>query len=198
LSAAALERSDAMRRALQGILLAAAVALVWSPARASAEGFVSPWAGVNFGSEGIEGNGSYGVTGGYMGAGVIGGEVDFGYSPDMFTDAADNALITLMGNVIIGIPIGGTSGVGVRPYATAGIGLLRQHFDALGTIPEFNHNDFGYDLGAGIMGFFGDHVGLRGDIRYFRDFSADTSDDGLNIDLGAFDFWRASIGVVFR
>jgi opacity protein-like surface antigen len=187
-----------MRRALRAFLLTAAVALVWAPAPVSAEGFISPWAGVNFGSEGLEGNGSYGVTGGYMGAGVIGGEVDFGYSPNPFGDVEDNSMITLMGNVIIGIPIGGTSGVGVRPYGTAGVGLLRQHRSEFGAIPEFSNNDFGFNLGAGLMGFFNDHVGLRGDLRYFRDFQADTSDDGLNIDLGAFDFWRASIGVVFR
>ena len=29
-------------------------------------------------------------------------------------------------------------------------------------------NDFGLDVGGGVMGFFTDNVGLRGDVRYFR------------------------------
>jgi len=28
-------------------------------------------------------------------------------------------------------------------------------------------NDFGINMGAGVVGFFSDHVGVRGDVRYF-------------------------------
>lgn len=50
------------------------------------------------------------------------------------------------------------------------------------------------------MGFFSDHVGLRGDVRYFRTLNRDDTDSGLDLgfDLGDFDFWRASIGLVIR
>jgi len=49
------------------------------------------------------------------------------------------------------------------------------------------------------MGFFSNHVGLRGDVRYFRSFENNsTFDNGINIDLNNFDFWRGSIGVVIR
>ena len=41
--------------------------------------------------------------------------------------------------------------------------------------------------------------GLRGDVRYFRSFENNsTFDNGINIDLKNFDFWRGSIGVVIR
>jgi len=45
------------------------------------------------------------------------------------------------------------------------------------------------------MGYFNDHVGLRGDLRYYRDVNGDVVN---NIDLGKFDFWRMSAGVVLR
>ena len=188
-----------MRRAIRVLFLSAVMAVVCAPAPVQAEGFISPWAGVNFGDDEIEGKGSFGVTGGWMGAGVIGGEVLFGYSPDIFGDVIGNSAIDLMGNVIVGVPLGGTSGVGVRPFGSAGIGLLRTHVDSFGTLDDaIDENNLGFNVGAGVMGFFGDHVGMRGEIRYFRDINADDEGPGVTVDLGAFDFWRASIGVVFR
>ena len=57
----------------------------------------------------------------------------------------------------------------------------------------------GWNAGAGVMGYFADHIGVRGDLRYIRGFNEtdfgifDTPDN-----LGALRFWRASIGVVIR
>ena len=54
-----------------------------------------------------------------------------------------------------------------------------------------------FNLGAGAMRFFNAHVGLRGDVRYFR--TINNNDSSIdNLDLGSFDFWRASVGVVLR
>jgi opacity protein-like surface antigen len=66
-----------------------------------------------------------------------------------------------------------------------------------------DNNSFGYDLGAGVMGFMTDHIGLRGDVRYFRDFrntssSGDNNVDFSNLAVGNFDFWRGTIGLAFR
>ena len=50
------------------------------------------------------------------------------------------------------------------------------------------------------MGFFSRHVGLRGDVRYFRKIQ-DSKSEAFNIDdlqLGSFDFWRGTIGMTFR
>jgi opacity protein-like surface antigen len=136
-----------------------------------------------------------------MGAGIIGGEFDFGYSPSFFgteNDFGNNNVLTGMGNVIVGIPIGGTSGGGVRPYLTGGVGLIRTQIDGLfDEVDGVSNNDFGFNLGAGVMGYFNDHVGLRGDIRYFRNLHEDDDSD-IDFDLGGFDFWRASIGLVIR
>jgi opacity protein-like surface antigen len=188
-----------MQRALKSMMLVVALTLLVAPARAFADGFVTPWAGGIFGSSAKNGRGAFGVAAGGMGAGIVGGEVDFGYSPSFFgthNDFGHNTVIDLMGNVIIGIPVGGTHGASVRPYVTGGVGLIRTQIDG-GTLFDVSTSDnqFGYDLGGGVMGFFGDHVGLRGDLRYFRDASGNVVN---GVDLGTLHFWRASAGLVLR
>jgi hypothetical protein len=165
-----------MRRAIRLFLLSAATAVVLAPVPARAEGFFSPWAGVNFGNEPSDGRGAFGISAGSMGGGVIGGEFDFGYSPSFFGDQdlfGSNNLMTVMGNLIIGIPIGGQTGGGVRPYATGGVGLIRTDIDGIFEDAGVSENDFGLNLGGGVMGFFGDHFGVRGDLRYFRTINSD-------------------------
>ena len=123
-----------MQRGFKTLIVAGAAALVLAPMQARADGFVSPWIGSAFGggdgvSNGVSsielknGQTTFGITAGGMGAGIIGGEVDFGYSPSFFGDKTlfgSNTVINLMGNVIIGMPIGGQSGAGIRPYVTGG------------------------------------------------------------------------------
>ena len=176
------------------ILLVAA--LVWIvPTPALADGFFSPWIGVNFANEPADGRTSFGVTGGGMRGGIIGGEIDFGYSPSFFGEEnvfGNNNVLTLVGNLIVGIPIGGTQGPGIRPYVTAGGGLIRSKMDLLEL--EVSSSDFGIDAGGGVMIYFSDRVGIRGDLRYFRT----GLDDFDFLDTDTVDFWRASIGVTFR
>ena len=190
-----------MRRVMKALILTAAVAAITAPAQARAEGYVSPWAGVNFGNNDRVSNGraSFGVNAGGMGAGIIGGEVGFGYSPSFFgttNDFGNNTVIDFMGNVIVGVPIGGTHGAGLRPFVTGGLGLIRTQIDG-GTFAKVqsSNNDLGWNAGAGVMGYFNDHVGLRGDLRYFRNIQGNVIN---NIDFGNFHFWRGSIGVVIR
>jgi hypothetical protein len=193
-----------MRRVLKVLLLSAVVALVWAPLDARADGYVSPWIGTQFGSNWNNGRAGFGVDAGYMGAGVIGGEFDFGYSPSFFgttNDFGSNTVINAMGNVIVGAPIGGTHGAGIRPYGTFGVGLLRTQIDggSLARVSSSN-NMFGWNAGVGVMGYFNDHVGLRGDVRYLRGFKDLTTGNEV-IDLSGnnqLHFWRASIGVTLR
>jgi hypothetical protein len=193
-----------MRRALKAFVMAAAVALVAAPIQARAEGFVTPWVGTNWGSDIANGRAAFGVNAGGMGAGIFGGEVDFGYSPSFFgtqNDFGSNSVIDLMGNVIIGVPIGGTRGAGVKPYVTGGVGLLRTQLDG-GTLARVSssNNMFGWNAGFGVMGYFSDHVGLRGDMRYLRGFE-DLNTGNTVIDLNGNNnlrFWRLSAGVVFK
>jgi opacity protein-like surface antigen len=206
-------------------VVVAAAASAFSPRTASADWTLTPFVGWNFGgSADVSGNGgvsttnrfehkvNYGVSAAAMGKGIIGGEIDFGYSPNFFANtvgnngfnfSSDNNVMTLTGNVIVGIPAGG-HGAQVRPYAVGGVGLIRQRVgagpDASGNLFNVNSkNDFGYDLGAGVMGFFTQNVGLRGDVRYFRSFQGSTSPDSVTgLALSGFHFWRGSVGVALK
>jgi hypothetical protein len=198
-----------MRCVIKALIVAAAVAAISAPSVARADGFVSPWVSVNGGSSHLD-SGSragFGVNAGAMGAGIIGGELDFGWSPSFFgnkTDFGSNSVIDLMGNVIVGVPVGGTHGAGIRPFVSGGVGLIRTQIDG-GTVGSSfdvssSNNMFGWNLGGGVMGYFNNHFGLRGDVKYLRSF--EDTNTGINvIDVngpGQFHFWRAAIGVVFR
>jgi opacity protein-like surface antigen len=203
-------------------LVTAAVVLVASavaPRSASADWVLTPFVGLNFGgSADVSGNGGtstknqfahkadFGVSAAYMGKGIIGGEVDFGYSPNFYENTAvtgfqfanSNNVTTLTGNVIVGIPVGG-HGPSIRPYAVGGVGLIRSRVgDAAGLFQVTSKNDFGFDVGAGVMGFVHENIGLRGDVRYFRGFTGAPSDSATGLALGNFQFWRASAGVTFK
>ena len=187
---------------------------------ASADWVVTPFVGWNFnGSAEVQGTGgtefsdkfekkiNYGVSLAAMGAGVVGFELDFGYSPNFFEGstsgsgfdfANDSNVTTLMANAIIGVPVGGQTGGGVRPYVVGGVGLIRTNVQDASEFFEVNtKNDFGFDVGGGVMGFFTDNVGIRGDVRYFRSFSG-SSDNVAGIGVSDFNFWRGSVGVSFR
>ena len=192
-----------MKRVIKSLILTWAVALVLAPMQARADGFVIPWVGSAFGSNIKNGQTTVGVSAGGMGAGIFGGEADFGWSPSFFgtkSDFGNNTVMSLMGNVILGVPIGGTHGAGVRPYVTAGAGLLRTQIDG-GTLTKVSssNNMLGWNAGAGVMGYFTDHVGLGGDVRYIRGFKdMNTGVTSIDLNGGQLHFWRASIGVVLR
>lgn len=194
---------------------------VAAPRAASADWVLTPFVGWNFkGSAEVNGDGGtsftnkfekkidYGLSLAAMGSGAVGFEIDFGYSPNFFESgtASNNAfeftndsnVTTLTGNAIIGIPIGGQRGGSVRPYVVGGVGLIRTNVqDAAGLFDVTTKNDFGFDVGGGVMGFFSQNVGLRGDVRYFRGFRGD-SDNVTGLGVSDFRFWRGSLGVSFK
>jgi hypothetical protein len=103
-----------------------------------------------------------------------------------------------MPTAIIGIPIGGQRGLGIRPFGTAGLGFIRRNLDFNGQ-SILDGNKLAYSVGFGAMGFFATHVGIRGDYRFFRTVEVeDISIGTVDIQRGAFSFSRASVGVVFR
>ena len=81
-----------------------------------------------------------------MGGGILGIEADIGYSPDFFgkTDLGGSSLLAATGNLLIGIPIGGQTGVGVRPYALAGLGVIRSKVDAFGDIASLDNSELSW------------------------------------------------------
>jgi hypothetical protein len=181
---------------LSVFILSTAIGLA-SASAARADTFISPFAGVNFANNSGGGRGNLGADIGFMGGGVIGGELDLGYYPSFFGGSelfGSNSVADVMGNLIIGVPAGGTHGPGVRPYALAGLGVLRTKV----TSPPQTNSELGFDIGAGVMGYLSNHVGLRGDVRYFRNIQDNSTPNSASVSFGQFHFVRASIGVVFR
>jgi opacity protein-like surface antigen len=197
-------------------LLVAAM-MGWGAAPASADWSLTPYLGVNFGGnadlgdvgdfeDNFEKKAVFGGSATWMGGGIVGAEIDLGWSPNFFEvtsgdadfDFGDSNLTTLMGNVVVGVPIGGTSGPGVRPYAAAGAGLMRSHVDGGELFEDLSTNDFGINVGGGVIGYVNDRVGVRGDVRYFRSLRDTDPDDDVDFELADFSFWRATVGVTFR
>lgn len=185
-------------------LTAAAVAVVCLlPSSARADILLTPFAGLTFGGVTETTRGMFGVAASFTAGGIAGFDLDFGYSPSFFGDDddtdlfdPDTNLITLMANLRLAAPIGGTEGPGVRPYVSGGVGLLRTQVDASDLFEGITSNSWGLNVGAGVNGFFNDNVGMQGEIRYFRSFDDFLED--FEVDLGSFDFWRGSVGVTFR
>lgn len=193
---------------LKKCALIAALLLVIGPASARADWLFIPNIGVGFGGD-LPSNDklTYGASIAYMGAGVLGFEGDFAWTPNFFEDSNNNVdlftdsdnVSAAMANVIVGIPIGGTSGGGFRPYVASGFGLMRTHVVDNSQLFDLSSNDWGWDLGFGAMGFMTQHVGFRGDLRYYRDLeSHDTGDFLLLNDSSNFNYWRGTAGVAFR
>lgn len=174
-------------------IAAMAVALVPQPARA--DGFLVPFVGANTGGD--PGNGSqttYGAALGVMGGGVFGIELDVAVAPDFLAGGSavsSSRVTTVMGNLIVGAPIGP-----IRPYVSGGVGLIKQRVGGPSDLLRFSNEDFGTDIGGGMMAFFSRNVGLRADVRVFRDLN-DRGTAG-DLDLSSFNFWRWSLGVAFR
>lgn len=184
----------------------AALALVFAPGSARADWLFTPNIGAGFGGDasGRE-HLSWGASIGWMGAGVLGWEADFAFTPEFFEgddddfDAFDESNVsTFMVNAVLGAPVGGTTGGGFRPYFSGGVGLLQSSVTDAVTLFEVDNSEFGFNLGGGAMGFMTDHVGFRGDVRYYRALSDPDEDNEFDIAIGDFDFWRATGGITFR
>ena len=187
-------------------LLALALLLL-TPGVSRADWLFTPYGGMTFGQDAknLE-HFSWGASAGWMGAGIIGAELDFNHTPNFFEpkDATNttelfgsNNVTSLMGNLILGAPIGGQSGPGIRPYVSGGLGLLKTNVPGTSDFRDVSRTDWGFNLGFGAHVFASDHVGFRGDMRYIRSLQNEEG-DVTGFKVGNFDFWRWTAGVTFR
>ena len=187
-------------------LIGAALLVAVMPAPAGADWLFTPSIGSTFGTgDNSREHFTYGMALGWMGAGVFGWEADFSFTPEFFEGNDDDFdfdggsnVVTAMGNAIIGVPIGGQRDAGFRPYLTGGIGMLQAEARDSDDLFHVDNSEFGFNVGAGVLGFFSDHVGIRGDVRYLRSFIDPDEDNEFDIDVGNFDYWRGVGGVTFR
>ena len=185
------------------ITSALAAVLVLGAARAaSAESFISPFIGYSFGGDAgcpeisncENKTRNLGISFGSIGN-VVGAEAEFSFIDNFFGDTPGTSshVLTFMGNFMLAPKFGV-----IQPYGVVGLGLIKSHAEvSLGGLLESDNNHFGWDIGGGIIGYFGEHFGVRGDIRYFHAFQ-DLEILGLSIADTKLDFGRASGGVVFR
>ena len=191
-----------IRLAVTAIL---AVFLLVPAAPARADVVLTPYVGSLFGGDLSDGKAAYGGTAAFMGGGIFGAEFGFNYAPTFIGATVNNediAQMSLMGNLIVGIPVGSSDQAGhVRPYVTGGAGLFRLTSDESRFFDRINSNNFGVNFGGGVMAFFNEHIGLRGDIRYFRtlnDTDSETGFDDLDLRLGDLNFWKWDVGAAFK
>jgi opacity protein-like surface antigen len=170
-----------------------------TPAAARAQVLITPFAGATFGNDAPATKFTTGLSFAVMGD-VAGFELDLGYTPDFFNEDDDLILIgdsnvtTFMGNLVIQFD----DDLAVRPHVVAGVGLVRRNIDFGDLFEDVNTSDWGLTLGGGVTGMVSDNVGLRGDIRYIRSLEDPEDDEDPDVAVSDFDFWRATVGVVFR
>jgi opacity protein-like surface antigen len=187
------------------LIRVAAMALVaWMavPSIASAQGYVSPLIGYDFGGDSgcpeitncEDRNLNWGVAVGSLGS-VLGSELELAYAKNFFGEipGVSSSVLTLMGNGMIAPRFGP-----VQPYWLIGLGLMKTNVEfSTASLLENSENHFAWDTGGGLMVFFGQNVGVRGEIRYFHAFQ-DLEILGISIANTKLDYGRAAAGVVFR
>jgi opacity protein-like surface antigen len=169
---------------------------------ARAQGFISPIIGYDFGGDA----GCPNLTGckdKKLNAGVafgsigpfLGFEEELAYAKDFFGKAPglSSSVLTAMTNVMV-IPSIGP----VRPYALVGLGLIKTRAELTpSSVLTTNNNNLGWDVGGGVMLFFGSHLGIRGDVRYFHSLQKLTV-LGFTVTGEKLDFARAGAGLVLK
>jgi opacity protein-like surface antigen len=185
------------------IPLLAVVVMIGSARPLSAQGFISPFLGYNFGGDAgcpeitncEDKHANYGVAFGALGS-VVGFEAEFAHTNDFLGTSStlqSSSVLTFMGNFMLAPKFGP-----IQPYGLAGIGLIRTSIEAVGE--DTDENQIGYDLGGGLIGFFSAHFGIRGDVRYFHAFEILdlTKFPNLSTRETKLDFGRISVAVVFK
>ena len=197
-----------------------------APARA--DWFVTPYLGMAFGGasnqfvlndadDQFEQRVNFGGSIGWRSKGIIGFEVDYNVAPNFFQFTGgtnnfdlfdfDSSVQTLMGNVVLALPIGGSSGMGFQPYLTAGLGTIRTQLRSESDLfDDITSNDSGFNVGGGAHFFLGRHFGIRADVRYIRGFESIDDEDPVadspffdqTIATEVFNYSRGSVGLTFR
>ena len=206
---------------MRKFILAACVVLIGAmavPAKASADWLLTPYIGGNWSNqvrfadnqgdftEEFESRMNYGLSLAWMGGGMAGFEIDASYTPNFFertrgTDSrlGDSNVGTLMANVVLGVPVGGQGGVGLRPYVAGGVGIIRSQISDPGDLFDVSSNDLGFNVGGGVTAFVADNLGIRGDVRYFRGLKDNEPGGGpLDFSMSDLRFWRWSLGATLR
>ena len=187
-------------------IVAAALLLLCLPRDGAAQGFINPFVGTTLTSPSASGGSSapgFGVAFGRLGS-VVGFDSEIAYYPEVIDNApnaiAKSRVISFSGGMLIGPRLGA-----VTPYFALGAGNLNLNVTGVSSVlvpnPEsISNNYFTFNTGGGVMGYFSDHFGVRGDLRYFRAFGLKL-DDLENVggfEFDRFNFWRGYFGLAIK
>ena len=194
--------NNVLSNRLSKVLVLMVGVLVCAARPARAQGFISPFIGYNFGGDAgcpeitncEDKHANYGVGFGALGS-IVGFEAEIAHTNEFFgaSPVESTSVLTFMGNFMLAPKFGP-----IQPYGAAGLGLIRTSIESAGQSND--ENQFGWDLGGGVIAFFSQHVGVRGDVRYLHSFQAiDFSRfPALQVRNDKLDFGRASIAIVFK
>jgi hypothetical protein len=159
---------------------------------------VAPFVGSTSGGDATQSATTVGVSGGWKGASWLGVEGDLGWTPEFFAQdgfLTERRVLTVMGNGVLNVP---TKSESLRPYVSGGLGLFRPQLAEAGGLFSVDASKLGWDAGGGAD-FFQGHVGVRGDVRYFRGLgNGDAGVTTFDLDFSKFGFWRATVGMAVR
>lgn len=197
-----------------------------APARA--DWFLTPYFGAAFGGasnqfvlndldDEFEQRVNFGGSLGWRSQGIFGFEIDYNVAPNFFQFTGgtnnfdlfdfDSSVQTLMGNVVIAVPVGGSTGMGFQPYLSAGLGTIRTQLRSESDVfDDITSNDSGFNVGGGAHFFLGSHFGIRADVRYIRGFESLDDEDPIEdspffdqrIATEVFNYSRGTVGLTFR
>jgi opacity protein-like surface antigen len=121
----------------------------------------------------------------------IGVEIDFGRSGDFDTTLfAESSITSVMLNLIAMYPH-----ERFRPFFTGGAGIMRVRVAFFPDQSSIGETDAAWTVGGGLLYMVNDALGLRGDVRYFRNFQRHA---GIPLaGNGILDFVRSSVGITF-
>ena len=190
-------------RATLRVVVLLGAAFVASAGSASAQAFLAPYIGYNFGNDALcpasmpscnEKNPVVGVAFGNLNA-LIGFEEDLSYSKGLLKSpgVGQANVLTLMSNLVLSPMLFSY----VRPYGVGGFGLMRvtSEFNPTSLL-QLNQSDIGWNIGGGVMVTYG-HVGVRGDLRFFHGFN-DIDISGLPGGDRKLDYGRATVAFVLQ
>jgi hypothetical protein len=211
-------------RTIFRVLTLSAALLVSSPGLARAEWQFSPFVGYTFrGSttfldfDPVEDEAATDETRFNFGGSVrligdfpVGVEAYYVHTPGFFDSKQFNISLprilrsrtyAAMGNVVLATPRAWNR-YGLRPSLSGGIGLMHAFAEDQNRVFPFRVNLLGMNLGGGAVGFLSDNVGVRFDLRYFRNIKGVSQEDlEVPVTLGEpvrLRYWTIGFGMVIK
>ena len=132
---------------------------------------------------------------------VFGTEVEVADAPGFFESNKNlvrgSRVTTINGNFVLAAPRRLTE-YSLRPYLVGGGGLMRVRTTTLFSVFDVSSIVPAFDVGAGVVGFLTNRVGVCWDVRRFQSIGSNTDTAGLSFGKEDLSFWRATMGVAIR